>query len=114
MGMPLIIWGSRNVINTESTGQFLCPRCNQTRSYKLQNARKFFTLYFIPIFPLEDLGNFVECQACHMQYQTGVLYQSQNNSKRLASELNVTIKRMLAMMVLVDGDAQDKEVEVMS
>jgi uncharacterized tellurite resistance protein B-like protein len=111
--MPFIIWGSRAIVSTDSTGQFMCPRCNQTRPYKLQNARKFFTLYFIPIFPLEDLGKFVECQACRSQYQTGILAYSQTNAKRLASELNVAIKRVLALMILSDGDAQDKEIEVM-
>ena len=111
--MPIIIWGRKNVINTINTGQFLCPRCNQTRMYKHQSARRFFTLYFIPIIPLEDLGQFVECQACHTSYKPEVLAYSASNSKRSASELNVAIKRVLALMILVDGDAQEAEIEVM-
>jgi uncharacterized tellurite resistance protein B-like protein len=111
--MPLIIWGSRTIFSTQGTGQFLCPRCNQTRSYKLQTARRFFTLYFIPLIPLETLGEFVECQACRTQYKPVVLNYSQANTKRFASELNVAIKRVLAMMILADGEPQDKEIEAM-
>ena len=69
----MIIFGSRPRMKTIGSGSFYCPRCQTTREYELKRARNYFTLYFVPIFPIGDAGEFVECQFCHMTFKSEVL-----------------------------------------
>ena len=61
----MIIWGWRAFKALLATGVFFCPRCQGDRTYRHLTARRWFTLFFIPIIPLERLGTFVECDTCH-------------------------------------------------
>lgn len=69
----MIIFGSRPRLKTIGSGTFYCPRCQTTRQYELKQGKNYFTLYFIPLIPIGDLGEFVECQTCHMTFQSEVL-----------------------------------------
>jgi hypothetical protein len=69
----VIIWGSTSRELDQGGGTFHCPRCDCRESYRLKRVTRHFTLYFIPLFELEDLGNYVLCRGCGGQFQTGVL-----------------------------------------
>ncbi len=69
----MIIFGTKPRTKTVGTGSFYCPKCQTTRQYQHKKARNYFTLYFVPVFPIGDLGEFVECQTCHMTFQLEVL-----------------------------------------
>jgi len=69
----MIIWGSKARLKTIGTGQFFCPTCRQTRRYEHKQAKRYFTLYFVPLFPMGDLGEFVECQTCRVTFKPEVL-----------------------------------------
>lgn len=69
----LIIFGHRSVTGSMGTGSFDCPRCLTTRPYEHKRVRRFFTLYFIPLIPLQTLGEFVECAGCQGTYKMEVL-----------------------------------------
>ena len=69
----MIIFGTRNVTSTDGEGTFHCPECRARKYYAHRKVRKFFTLYFMPIFPLEHLGEYVECLNCRGTYKTKVL-----------------------------------------
>jgi len=69
----MIIWGSRVRYKDLDTGEFFCPRCQAKRAYKHKEARRYFTLYFIPIIPMGKLGEMIECQTCKTAYEMGVL-----------------------------------------
>jgi hypothetical protein len=85
----MIIFGSRPRMKTIGSGSFYCPRCQTTRQYELKHARNYFTLYFVPIFPIGDLSEFVECQTCHMTFKSEVLKMKAPPSKLdLATMLN--------------------------
>ena len=85
----MIIFGTRARMKTIRSGSFYCPRCQTSRQYDLKQAKKYFTLYFVPIFPMGDLGEFVECQTCHMTFKSEVLRLKPPTPKAdLASMLN--------------------------
>ena len=45
-----------------STGEFFCSHCGADRSYVLQQFRRWFTFFFIPLFPVgKPLGEQVQC-----------------------------------------------------
>lgn len=60
----MIIWGSRGITSSTSTGEFHCPRCGPSRTYAHQEVRRWFTLYFIPLIPLDKAGEYIECRQC--------------------------------------------------
>jgi len=73
--MPIVIWGSRGLTSNLERGRFYCPRCDRERGYDLKQVRPFFTLYFIPLFPIGSAERYVECHGCGGTYREGVLDQ---------------------------------------
>jgi hypothetical protein len=69
----MIIFGARPRMKTIGKGSFYCPKCQAICQYELKQGKNYFTLYFVPIFPIGDLGEFVECQTCHLTFQSEVL-----------------------------------------
>jgi transcription elongation factor Elf1 len=49
-------------------GEFFCPKCQADRIYHHKRAIRFFTLYFIPVIPLTQIGEFIECQSCGLSF----------------------------------------------
>lgn len=66
--ISLIIFGARIREKELGSGKFYCPNCGRERRYKRKRASKYFALYFIPLIPVENLGEFVECQTCHQKF----------------------------------------------
>jgi hypothetical protein len=79
----MIIFGSRNRRITKSRGEFYCPHCKMTRPYKLQQIKRYFTLYFIPLIPLNTLGEAVECEGCGKLFETSVLKMTGGGNPQL-------------------------------
>ena len=69
----IIIFGNKVRYKTLSTGQFYCPQCKAQRDYELRQGRNWFSIYFIPIIPLNQLGEFVTCLTCGTNFQQEVL-----------------------------------------
>jgi hypothetical protein len=57
-----IIWGTRSRRKEVGTGRFYCPTCRRMQTYKRQRVTRCFSLYFIPLFPVGEGGEIVECQ----------------------------------------------------
>ncbi len=71
--MFFIIWGSRARTKTIGSGTFPCPRCRATRDYAYKQVKRWFTLYFVPLFPTRTLGEYVECAGCGAAWKPEVL-----------------------------------------
>ncbi len=69
----LLIWGLRVFYRTIGQGVFHCKRCGGDRQYRLRSGRRFFTLFFIPIIPLNKVGEHVQCLTCKTRYHTNAL-----------------------------------------
>lgn len=68
-----IIFGTRGVTYTKARGSFQCPQCRTLAPYRHRRIRRFFTLYFIPVIPLDLLGEYVECDQCRGTYKMEIL-----------------------------------------
>lgn len=64
----LIIFGTKNVGKTIKKGNFDCPRCNTQRIYNLNQNKKYFSLFFIPIIPLGNNGDTLCCNVCKTEF----------------------------------------------
>lgn len=108
----MIIFGTRGVTTTPASGSFFCPSCNNQTGYKHKRVRRFFTLYFIPVIPLDQLGEYIECQRCRNTYQMRVLdYNPQVSTAKLEAEFHQAVKRVMVQMMLADGVVDDQEVQ---
>ncbi|HET7142757.1 MAG TPA: zinc ribbon domain-containing protein, partial [Anaerolineales bacterium] len=69
----MIIYGYRNRVIEQGTGNFYCPNCQVQRQYKRKKIVRYFTLFFIPIFPLGTLSEYIECGVCGRTYKPEIL-----------------------------------------
>ena len=89
----MIIFGTRVRHKEIGEGQFFCPRCQARRAYKHKKASRYFALYFVPLIPMGELGEFVECQTCHTAFEPSVLQikgpvQPGTSNAPLAQQIN--------------------------
>lgn len=68
-------------------GDFFCPRCGTTRHYERKRAKRYFTLYFIPLIPMGDIGEFIECTVCHGMFEPVVLNLQPPKRKRSVAQM---------------------------
>jgi hypothetical protein len=66
----MVIFGYRGRTSNVARGSFHCPFCGAVRGYTHQKFTRWFTLYFLPIFPLNDLGESLKCDGCGKQWDT--------------------------------------------
>lgn len=85
----MIIFGTRQRFKTIDTGEFYCPHCRARRPYERKQARPYFALYFVPIFPVGEGHEVVECKACGTMFAPDVLQATPPQPKPdLASLIN--------------------------
>jgi tetratricopeptide (TPR) repeat protein len=64
------LFGSRNLIsNLGAAATALCPRCGREGSFQNKTRRTWFTLFFLPIFPVGAKQPICECQNCRAQFK---------------------------------------------
>ncbi|MDR1003300.1 MAG: zinc ribbon domain-containing protein [Oscillospiraceae bacterium] len=64
-----IIWGSRIMRKAlAQVGYFTCPNCHNASAHALVRMRTWFTLFFIPIFPIFS-RYYVVCPVCGASVQ---------------------------------------------
>lgn len=74
----MLIWGFKTLFKTLSEGVFFCPQCGGDRPYQLKLARRWFTLFFIPVFTYRQDGTHVECQVCKGAFNEAALQRQTN------------------------------------
>ena len=110
--MFFIIFGSQGVTSTRERGQFHCPGCDERRSYAHKRVRRFFTLYFIPLIPLDLLGEYIECNSCKGTYDLVVLeYDPAVAGAKLEAQFERAVKRTMVMMMMADGVVDAEEIK---
>lgn len=84
-----IIWGSKYLSKTVGSGVFYCPQCDDTgRDYAEKAFREWFTLYWIPVFPIGGPKPVIECESCGGQFQPDVLeMEPPSESERFTNKL---------------------------
>jgi len=107
----MIIFGTRGVTSTKETGPFNCPICGDQRAYSRKSVRRFFTLYFIPLIPLDEVGQYVECLTCKQQFKDEVLaYDPIAEAQQLQADVGGSLKRVLAIIMMADGKVDNAQI----
>lgn len=70
----LFIWGFKILYKLLDRGTFFCPRCAGDREYEHRVGKKWFTLYWIPLFPTSGpVNEHVRCATCQGMFAMQVL-----------------------------------------
>lgn len=102
----MIIYGSRGFDSEIDQRTFFCPNCNNNSNASIKEVKRYFTLYFIPLFPIGSAGVYVECQRCHSQYDEEILHIG---AEQLGGNNHEQLLRVMIMAALADGQVDDGE-----
>ena len=109
----MIIFGTQGITYSKGSGDFHCPECQSKLPYRHKRVRRFFTLYFIPLIPLDLHGEYIECQHCRGTFRIEVLdLDPDAAAAEFEAEFHHTVKRVMVQMMLADGAIDDQEVQV--
>ena len=67
-----VLFGTRRMISNDNSQQTVhtqCPRCGQEADLVPKHYRTWFTLFFIPVFPMSGATRFVQCSNCGAGFQ---------------------------------------------
>ncbi len=67
----IIIWGNKWVFKPVAggwTGEIHCPECGTGRQFSEKQPVKYFTLYWLPLFPTSRGESFIECNSCESRF----------------------------------------------
>ena len=113
----MIIFGTRNRYKTIDTGSFYCPHCGKERQYDHKQVKNYFALYFIPVFPIGDGDEFIECQTCHRSYALDALKfkpsRPQNDVARVINTVKFKLEQGFPVEYVISDltiDGFDREV----
>ena len=106
-----IIFGTRGRTSAAEQGEFYCPDCRARHPYTLQQVKRWFTLFFIPVIPMDKLGEYVECNTCKATYNERVLQMDPDRARaEFEAAFSVAAKRVMFKMALADGDIDATEI----
>ncbi len=100
----MIIFGTQPKASTVRRGEFYCPSCETRCKYSWVRVARTFSLFFVPVLPLGDVAEYVECQACGGTFKPEVLnYDPQDEHRAFVAEYQRAIRRVTVQMMLADG-----------
>ena len=117
-----IIFGTRGIKHAVSDSEILndsCPNCDKGNLVN-KLYRRWFTLFFIPVIPLDVIDRFYECDSCKSGYNEKIKDVLKSNMDTL-EENKIHYKRIYAKavvaamthMAVIDGDfAKEEEREI--
>jgi hypothetical protein len=85
-------------------GQFHCPNCGGDRNYEHRTARRFFTLFFLPVIPLDKVGEVVQCQTCRVRFDPVVLKRP--TTAQLGNTLVAGMRAAAAVILRAGGPTE--------
>ena len=112
----MIIFGTKGRSIKMDSGEFHCPNCNDNRVYNKKYVQDWFTLYFIPTFPVGSKKNeHIECEECSSIYHLDVIdYKPGLNDEEMTSEYEKALQNVLCLMIIADDKVEDEEVKTVS
>lgn len=100
----LLIFGFKVRFKTLASIFFHCPTCGGDRQGSHQVARRWFTLFWIPVIPLNQVGEVVTCDTCGSRYDPGV---TELPTTAAIGESFGVATRVVASMLVRTGEAAD-------
>lgn len=107
----MIIWGTKAVTRKTDSGTFHCPNCGSPQFYERKTIQKHGHVYFIPLLPMGDTAEYVECQGCRETFRPEVLsFDPGQKEREFKSEFDRALKRLMVLMMMADGAVEEEEI----
>ena len=107
----MILIGTMNLTRTRDRGNFYCPSCAMTQTYRLRARRPWLTLYFIPTVPVGAAELFVHCDQCKSTWDETVLeMDKQSHEQALEEQFLDEAVRSSVLVVIADGEITENEI----
>lgn len=103
----ILVWGWRVRHKTLDSGTFFSPATGQDGPYSLVEARRWFTLFWIPLIPLKVLGTYVRCDVTEQLYDEAILANPTNAD--LVVHLTAAAREVVAAVASADGTPSPKQ-----
>jgi hypothetical protein len=98
----LITWGLRVFyFGRVAQGVFHCPECGGDRHYSHKIGRRWCTLFFVPVIPLNVAAELVQCLTCRTRYNMNVL--DVPTSRQLALAYPVAVSAAVTLVMHAGG-----------
>ncbi len=108
----MLILGTTRLTFTKSKGMFHCPTCSTQRPYRHRTVRNFFTVYFIPLIPLNQESEYAECQECRGKFERSVIdLTAEALATRQQHAVYELIRRALVTMLAQEDVVSDEELD---
>lgn len=108
--MPIIFYGVRGYTVPTSSGDFFCPECSEQARYGKKFSFNAFYLYWIPVIPFK-WQSYIECKTCRSTFTPTVLEWNPETDPAFRSASRQAILQTMAMMMIADGDVDEREVQ---
>ncbi len=114
----MFIAGTFEWASTLEQGEFACPKCGTSKAYQRKVARTFLTVYFVPIFPIGGLREFVICRGCRERFEPAILSAARTNEANEPKTLTASgsfqeeLLRLMALMMVEDDFVTEAEIEM--
>ncbi len=109
----MLIIGTIDLTYRRGTGTFFCPSCSQSRSYIRRVKRKFLTVYFIPMIPLQQVETTIECSKCGARHDESIADLDEGSVRKIQRlRAHEAVRRVLIMIVAADDIVTDDELDV--
>ena len=113
----MIIFGARTRFSRSKIGEVLkkaCPNCRG--DLELSDLKRWFTLYFIPIFPFSTIETLYKCKDCEKAYGLDIkraIVGSKKDRAKLEKEAKklfaTTLAACMTHMAKIDGHISKEE-----
>lgn len=111
-----MILGRMLVTRTTGRGEFYCPECDARRSYSHLKVQERFAVFYVSVLPLDERGEYIECEACRGTFRTAVLEQGDASGRdrgdvrrRFEAEFRPAVLRIMILMMMADGRIAESE-----
>ncbi|MBK5221327.1 MAG: TerB family tellurite resistance protein [Acidimicrobiia bacterium] len=88
-------------------GTFTCPEEGGDRPYRLMLARRWFYVAFVPVVPMDVLGEYVECASCGEPFERSVLDLPTTTEQRDA--LRTVLRHAMVAIIRADERVTNHE-----
>jgi len=110
----MILIGTMNITRTRDQGNFYCPTCELTQTYRLRSRRPFLTFYFIPTVPVGAPELFVQCDQCKSTWDPTVLEMDKEvHQYALEEQFRDEAVRSSVLVVIADGKISENEISAL-
>jgi uncharacterized tellurite resistance protein B-like protein len=110
----MILIGTMNLTRTRERGNYYCPNCRVTQTYRLRARRPWLTLYFIPTVPIGGAETFVHCDGCRQTWDPSVLTMDQASHEAAeAEQFRDQAIRAAVLVTLADGVISPREIDTL-